>query len=271
MLKTKGCSSFNLSYDNNQQGWFVTKKTTSNIGRLKKQCQKQKEYSSYIESDTVLKHLFTVPSVISETENSFTMPFYNGQTFLDIIEKGNILDCKNIIDNLLLLIIKEFNDCRIDVISSNVFLNKLSEIKEKTNNPIIDKIKVPTEIVLPIGYCHGDLTFSNCIFSNKIILLDFLDCYIETPFQDISKILQELYLQWNYLTSTSSHDKIKIDLAYKYISVYFQQNLQTLFNNIEYNEDIINLFYQITLLRILPYITNKEIETLIISKVEETL
>ena len=32
-----------------------------------------------------------------------------------------------------------------------------------------------TEVKVPTGFCHGDLTFSNMMMSDKILLIDFLD------------------------------------------------------------------------------------------------
>ena len=48
---------------------------------------------------------------------------------------------------------------------------------------IFDKIEC---IKIPIGICHGDLTFSNILFNgNNYYLIDFLDSFIEYPLMDI--------------------------------------------------------------------------------------
>jgi thiamine kinase-like enzyme len=56
-----------------------------------------------------------------------------------------------------------------------------------------------------MGNCHGDFTFSNMIVSENgdICLIDFLETFLETPLQDIAKLMQELKYYWSlrYLSS----------------------------------------------------------------------
>lgn len=276
MLKTKGCSNFNLSFDKSKNGWFVTKSSLDNAIRLKIQCQKQKDFAIYVKENENLNRLFEVPHIVEETENSFTMPFYSGSSIVDIIESGDIFQFESILTNLFIFIKQEAIDSELKEINPSIFQNKLNEIKQKTNDEkvydIISRMDTPkASILIPVSKCHGDLTFSNCIFSNKIILLDFLDCYIETFFQDLSKLLQELTLQWTVLTYNSSLDKIKTDLAYQKILNIFFKKTDDLFGDFMFDSTLVSLFYQITLLRILPYINNLDIYQLIINKLEETL
>ncbi len=66
------------------------------------------------------------------------------------------------------------------------------------------------------GRCHGDLTFANMVFRDhggEILLLDFLDPYIEAPILDFVKLLQETRLRWASLTSSRSHDVAKYQIA----------------------------------------------------------
>ena len=49
--------------------------------------------------------------------------------------------------------------------------------------------QLPIEIEIPMGKCHGDLTFSNILFNgNNYYLIDFLDSFIESPLLDLVKI-----------------------------------------------------------------------------------
>jgi hypothetical protein len=276
MLKTKGYSSFNLSFHNNQNGWVVTKSSIENAERLKKQCQKQKDFALYISEHEVLNRMFEVPTVIEETDSSFTMPFYNGSSIIDIIESGDHFQFESILTNLFIFIKQEAIDSELKEIKPDIFTTKLEEIKFKTKDAqvysIIDKMNTPKQsLLIPVSKCHGDLTFSNCIFSNKIVLLDFLDCYIETFFQDLSKLLQEITLQWTVITYNKPIDKIKADLAYKKLLTIFFKKTDTLFGDFMFDSALVSLFYQITLLRILPYIKNEDIYQLIIIKLKETL
>lgn len=58
----------------------------------------------------------------------------------------------------------------------------------------IEKTKIDT---LPHNICHGDLTFSNILFSGgQLCFLDLLDSYIESYVIDIIKLKQDAYYKW---------------------------------------------------------------------------
>ena len=49
-----------------------------------------------------------------------------------------------------------------------------------------------SDMLIPVGTCHGDLTFSNILFNgNNYYLIDFLDSFIESPLLDIVKLRQD--------------------------------------------------------------------------------
>ena len=107
------------------------------------------------------------------------------------------------------------------------------------------------------GNCHGDLTLSNIIINRdkkKIILLDFLNTFKETPLQDICKLIQDLRLYWssrrlnktNMLRAKIFCDNIKPFLSIKKTTFY----------------EILDLEMSMTLLRILPYIPENDVETI---------
>jgi hypothetical protein len=53
---------------------------------------------------------------------------------------------------------------------------------------------------IPMGFCHGDLTLSNILIqestNDKIVLIDFLDSFLESPLSDMCKINQDLSHGW---------------------------------------------------------------------------
>lgn len=52
---------------------------------------------------------------------------------------------------------------------------------------------------IPLGYCHGDLTFENVIVSKgRVFLIDFLDSFLDSPIVDESKILQDAFCYWSF-------------------------------------------------------------------------
>lgn len=51
--------------------------------------------------------------------------------------------------------------------------------------------------ILPVGYCHGDLTLSNILVDNgEFYLIDFLEDWIPSPAFDVCKIMQDCKFQW---------------------------------------------------------------------------
>jgi len=277
MQKLNGCSKFDLKFDCGTEGWQVEKTASSeNSSRLIKQARKQADYKSYIDSHNTLQNLFEVPSITQIKEHSFLMPFYSGYSILELIEQDNVYVLNSIIQKLVCLVYEEFDNSEIKEVSASLFYDKINSIILEVNDnrakecgkKIIQSIDF-CYINLPLNRCHGDLTFANMIFSDKIVLLDFLDCYIESPFQDISKIMQELHLQWSYLTNSNLNcDTIKIDIAYKKLLNLFYHHFAIFFD--KNNKHITELFYRITLFRILPYIKDKNIYNLILDKIEDS-
>ena len=115
--------------------------------------------------------------------------------------------------------------------------------------------ELENDLLIPVGVCHGDLTFSNILMKdNKIILIDFLDSYLETPLQDIVKIRQDTAHFWSLKVIDKKIDKIKIKIILEYIDRKITKHYQ--------GKDFMqyyNIFQVINLLRILPYTQDKEL------------
>ena len=112
-----------------------------------------------------------------------------------------------------------------------------------------------------LGYCHGDLTFENIIVKNKkIYLIDFLDSYINSPLIDISKLQQDLILNWsNRFKNENILCLIRNQWLYNYLDLFIaDKRLST---------EAIELQKKITLLRILPYTSNLHTQLKIMEKV----
>jgi aminoglycoside/choline kinase family phosphotransferase len=80
----------------------------------------------------------------------------------------------------------------------------------------------------PIGYCHGDLTFSNIIVDNKnkkLAFIDFLDVKINSPIQDIIKLRQDTRYFWTLNLFDGQTDSNKIKISWAYIDSIICSNL----------------------------------------------
>jgi len=274
-MKLKGHSKFNLELIKNKEGYFVKK---SDGERLNKQCYKQSQFHDLVNSHSVLSHLFTVPSIKTKSWEgehfSFMMKFYNGKSILDILEKGDITILDDLIDKLFLYLQWEFANSSLQKVN-NIIKDKLLDLQLKIDNQNIRSIVVDInenlndiQVGIPIGLCHGDFTFSNMIFSHKIVLIDFLDSFVESPLQDCAKILQSVNLQWELLMDGGEgRDLTKIKIGYEYLR---WQITQKMINTFPSYLKMIDLFYAITLLRIIPYITKPYIYNCVLQELEKT-
>jgi serine/threonine protein kinase len=83
-------------------------------------------------------------------------------------------------------------------------------IKADFRQQVLDKCETlrgfPLELLdladwtLPVGNCHGDLTFENVLVddNDQLYLIDFLDSYVESSEIDCSKLMQDTYCSWSY-------------------------------------------------------------------------
>ena len=102
---------------------------------------------------------------------------------------------------------------------------------------------------LPIGKCHGDLTFSNILFSgNDYYLIDFLDSFVESPLLDIVKIRQDSAYLWSELMYSGECDSTRLRIVADKIDTEIY-NFASQFDWFRYYK----IFQLMNFLRILQY------------------
>jgi hypothetical protein len=243
-----GCFLELIDFKNNQ----IVRKKSMNIDynvRLESQCKKQSDFKH--------KNIKT-PKVISSGYEKglfyFDMEYVRGVRFSDFIIKNSFEKSKFIFDSLLAFVKENKTDSH-KLISSEI-VKKIKSINDsyEIDRYTLDFLERFSKDNVLTGYCHGDLTFENIIISNdEIYLIDFLDNYIETPYQDLSKLFQELNLFWSFRDSEiNALTYIKYNhLKKRLMSFVWDENLST--NNSLRVQVIINM------LRILPYATETKI------------
>ena len=109
---------------------------------------------------------------------------------------------------------------------------------------------------IPIGVCHGDLTFSNILFcGQQYCLIDFLDSFIETPLQDIVKLRQDSQYLWSCLMYQNPYDALRLKL----ISQYIDERLDKHFSQYDWYKENYEVMQLMNMLRILPYAKEKKV------------
>ena len=138
----------------------------------------------------------TIPKVINQINDStkygFVMEYFRANDFILFLEISLIEEILIKIKYLIEFVDENIKSSPITVIDKNVILKKFKEVEENINKRFFDKFvnilnlieiklnRMSDNISLPLGLCHGDLTFSNVLVQNeKIVLIDFLDSFIE--------------------------------------------------------------------------------------------
>ena len=117
-------------------------------------------------------------------------------------------------------------------------------------------------IKIPIGKCHGDLTFSNILFAtDNIYFIDYLDSFIETPIQDIVKLRQDTKYFWSVMMYHNSYDIVRLNMIFKYIDT----QIDNYFKNVDSYNDIYDTLHLMNILRILPYVKEEKIKNFVIN------
>lgn len=280
-LKIKGHSgcSLDIQEDENRNLEVVKGCKESYIPRLKRQCIKQE--SEYLKLSSDIVENVSVPYCTwDEENNTIKMRYINGLSIFDYLETATINEIKQFTKSLILYINYLLNSSQNKKVDKKVFIDKLEEIKvnalknelirnyktdlgTKINeifvDPILNDLKnYEGDIIIPIGRCHGDLTFSNIIFSDKYYLIDFLDSYIESPLQDIVKIRQDTVYNWSYYMAV---DKERINLPrVKTVFAYIDRKIRDIYGDTSWWKWY-GMIQYINLLRIVPYVKDKEVLT----------
>lgn len=232
-----GCKIYLVTQDGS---CFVRKISASESynERLKKQLEKQKLFhDTVLQSPSILKEGFIDKCFF------FDMEYINGMSFNNFIVNMPFKQTLKIFLEILNFISRKTTDrsqCYLEIIKAKYESIKLDFEKPKLN---INEINSN----LNDGFCHGDLTFENIIVKGKeIYLIDFLDSYIESPIIDISKIKQDLILNWsNRNNAVDNLANIKYKKLNQILDEFIIKNKMPIAS--------VELQSKMTLLRILPY------------------
>jgi len=252
-FKIKGHSGCKIEINDN----LVTKtaKDAKYSDRLYLQMVKQNKFrhdNKYTGIKTSKVHDY---GYVDENKFWFSMELIPYKTFDEFILLNGKSGLVRILDSIFNFI--DNNIQGMITVDSKIFTEKF----EKTKKMIFNKHQIdfewlnkviydlPAKMEIPKGYCHGDFTFSNMLFGNDdIILIDFLDTFLDSPLQDIVKLRQDTRYKWSLNFVSKVQDSIKVQQALSYID----KILCDKYNFVHYKE-----FQILNLLRIIPYSYNK--------------
>lgn len=272
-ILVKGNSGCTLQIFERDNSLYIQKKSAgdSYSSRLKKQAIKQRDFSS--------RNPFTfikVPQIIREDEQSiyyFEMEFFPSLDFISYFQQAEKKEIDRCLQYLIEYIDFIIEGSEIEKIPREIFLAKYLEVKKKSmknkcfTEDTLSKIftqtdklfsSLPKALLLPIGMCHGDLSFSNILFNRKsqeIVFIDFLDSFLETPLQDMVKLRQDLKYYWSFNFFTDKCDRTKVEMVLDYMD----QRLNRQFRKYDFYTNYYQAFQIMNFLRIFPYTTSSEV------------
>lgn len=231
-------------------------KDTQYNDRLLKQINKQ---IGFVEKDD-----FTTPKILNVSKGDlfyFDMQYSSGKNYSQYFDHCSVSDVERFQISICKLITNQYTGEFYDPEHvKNIIFEKLFSLKQKSNYlDFIDCILNNFHIInfhgVPKSFCHGDLSLSNILFDKKYILIDFLDSFIDTIIVDLVKLKQDLYYNWCLETQSNNSARIKI------IFSYLWYNINDYFKDIT-SLDVFELLDLINLLRIEPYVNQKNKEIL---------
>jgi hypothetical protein len=259
---------------------IVRKSSTNNKynRRLKMQVDKQRHCRERNRIQSV-----RIPRILSETEvGGFYVAdmeyvyFHNSVDFFSSASRPALdsvfMAVANFVD-------EEIQSSKIVEVSMKLFRDKVDEIATAIHFGVgasmfdnsLSRIRCAmdrkNELIIPVGSCHGDLTFSNIMIASDasaIALIDFLDSFIESPLLDIAKLRQDTLFNWTLLMSDHVQDRIR----FRQIMGYIDRKLNAKFAEESWYRHNIDLILAINMLRIAPYSQNDKVREFIVTAIE---
>ena len=196
------------------------------VPRLVSQANKQ-----IAASKTEYQHI-RVPKIFevvqTPTDATIKMEYIYSKNFVEYFESAGFEQIKYLIGAIKYFIDLEINHSTLQTVPSSILTDKMADVARKVEKNVhlkdddeaqelvrrsSDVMNGVGDMVMPVGTCHGDLTFSNILFNgNNYYLIDFLDSFIESPLLDIVKIRQDTAYLWSTLMYHKPFDKVRLSI-----------------------------------------------------------
>ncbi len=229
-IEVKGHSGCQIDVVREGRELFVYKSSRDPkyLDRLVLQAEKQKAAAV-----PKLQHI-RVPKVheIKRTDDlvSVKMDYVYSRNFVEFFEQAGFEQVNYLSDALIKYLELEIAQSPLTTVKREAVTDKFEDVKRKTLankhldgdreiESILEKSQkvfdALPDMLMPVGLCHGDLTFSNVLFNgNNYYLIDFLDSFIESPLLDIVKLRQDTAWLWSQLMYVHPCDTIRLRIAF---------------------------------------------------------
>lgn len=273
-IEVKGHSGCQIDIVNRNNRLEICKSTSDRkyISRLIMQAEKQAVGGT----NMYLSQHIRVPEIysIEKTENyvAIHMEYVYSKNYISYFEDSGMNDIKNFISAMKSFVDVEISNSPVQTVPTSRIINKLDDVIDKCRSN--EKLKGDTaiqdilykskmafqclseDIELPIGRCHGDLTFSNILFTgHDYYLIDFLDSFIESPLLDLVKIRQDSKYGWSRLMYSGQTDNVRLSI----ISNKIDEEINSYYSDYTWYAKYYDLFQLMNFLRILQYAKEEKV------------
>ncbi|WP_071147472.1 phosphotransferase [Bacteroides ihuae] len=264
-----GCQ-INIVREANELFVYKSSRDPKYLVRLLMQAEKQQQAAKFEYQHIRVPHIFDV-SHTSEMVN-VKMEYVYSKNFIEYFELAGFEQISYLVKALLLFLEKELKESPIGELNSEIVADKFDDVCDKVLanallrddediKSLLERTKtifntINTIIYIPLGICHGDLTFSNILFNgNNYYLIDFLDSFVESPLLDIVKIRQDSAYLWSQLMYIHEFDKIRLHV----ISRKIDNEIDRYFSRYDWYREYYKIFQLMNFWRILQYAHEEKI------------
>ena len=265
-IEIRGHSGCQIDIVNGGGSLFFNKSTRDKnyIPRLYKQALKQCNASKIAYQHIRVPKIYGIERM--DEYLNIKMEYIYSKNYVDYFEDAGFDQISYFIKALKIFIDSEIENSKMTPINKNVVINKYNDVCDKVaKNDFISKdtdIKIilekssivfnelDEEINIPVGQCHGDLTFSNILFNgNNYYLIDFLDSFLESPLLDLVKIRQDSNYGWSQLMYGHDFDSVRMRI----ISDKIDKEIDIYYSNYDWYNKYYSTFQLMNFLRVIQY------------------
>lgn len=271
-ILVKGHSGCHIEIKNSGSNLYIYKSTFDSqyVSRLYKQAIKQQNASKNIYQYIRIPEIYNIEK--SNEHLIIQMEYVYSKNFVDYFEDAGFDNISYFIKALKIFIDSEIKESPNKIVNTDIIKTKFDDVCKKCHENIyinsdkeIDQIlemsktafyTLPSQIEIPIGHSHGDLTFSNILFNgNNYYLIDFLDSFIESPLLDLVKIRQDSKYEWSKLMYEGNIDSTRLNI----ISTKIDKEIDTYYAKYDWYNKYYSIFQLMNFLRILQYAKEKKV------------
>lgn len=271
-IQVKGHSGCQIDIVNDGNNLYIYKSThdPKYINRLYLQAKKQQEACRRAYQHIRIPEIFEIDK--TEDHLIIKMEYVYSKNYIDYFEDAGFDNISYFVKALKIFMNAEIEDSPLRKVNTQIVKDKFLDVCNKCQvneflkgdeevEALLEKCskvfeQLPIEIEIPMGKCHGDLTFSNILFNgNNYYLIDFLDSFIESPLLDLVKIRQDSQYEWSRLMYEGEVDLVRLSI----ISQKIDYEIDTYYSQYAWYREYYHVFQLMNFLRILQYAKDEKV------------